>query len=1163
MKNKTLESAIKLFKEKKLDKAKKKILRHLQHKPKDIDALNLLASIYQEEGNREEAKATYKQALDLDKNTKTTYAIYYNLSLVYFKENQYKKARKILHKALSYNDKDPMLWMGLGNCYLEDNLFEKAQQAYEKSLSLGVTSYRIYFNFAKLYMRTNQFKHAKEMFEQALKLVPEHPDVLLEYAFLYLKLKVYKPGFELYRARYAEGKEEKQAHLVSQKNLLERGTLIRGKKILISYEQGFGDIIQFARYINLYVEMGAHVLLQVKSLLYELLKINFPMITHVKEGEFIAYDYHIPIMDSAYFFATEYETIPFQEGYLRVDLQDSQKIEEKYFQNNTKKRIGIVWRTNPAKDESFKKSQERKSRNIPLELMIEYFKQQDVQLYSMQVAVTDKERILLEKNNIPSLGDNLVSFYDNALIIDNLDMLIAIDTVSTILAGAMGKEAIVILSGNADWRWGLQDSHTNWFKTITIFRKTLEGSWHEPLASITQEKQRFRAVTTTTRTLNKAIIYHKQNKLIEAKTLYETVIAQDPDNYLPFYKLGLLLHQAHYDKEALTLLSQAAQLNAGDKEILFTLQEIVQSLKLTPFEKQYLAVEPKEFTIQLFSIRTTLPQLSEYEYTLVTKLQEKASSIAYDTILYDTLQLYIALLQNNFSQGLKNFLAYNQNPEIILEKFSILYNVTTNLQGFFLTPEETTLIAHAFKEIFQDDTLDFSLKIRFIPLFHNLYLYDRNSGFSSSLVEITQVYQTAINNGVQLQTLLILFDMINFVYWGVTQDISSLQECDKLMIQPLSQHIRATCKKNKIKKRTQLSTHKRKRVCYLGHKTSYSGAYAVGRVMYSLFRGHYENNHDNFDYYYYAYGDVDESFLQEIRNFGFTVRRFDTIHNTEEKLQTMRQTFFDDAIDITISEMPWSTPTYLFESRVSPIQIYFSLGWHYYSIENLEQLVIPADATTHLQPFGKKAKNITARFYKPFLTPAIDAKQLQSTKEKYPKDVIILGSIQRLIKITPQYLEAVKTILQAHENTIMIIAGPGNTSEIEAFIKTNQLTKRVFLPGFVDPHIYAHIFDIYLDTFYFPGGHSVLEVMAQNKPALTLFDAQWDGVLASRIKTLISYTVEEYITLAHQLIEDKAFYQQCVEATQKKVASLTNIKEMANDFETIFQELIIKKQGAK
>jgi tetratricopeptide (TPR) repeat protein len=554
---------------------KKYLLKLVSLKSTEPAVYNDLGNLYYVDEAYAEAKAKYEQAIKID----STYAIaYYGLGEVYTKEEDFTQAEQMLKKAIVIDNNSYQFYNALGNVYKKTFEFDKAEEMYLLSIKSSAQKTHAYANLAMLYQSKKEYALANSAFLKAIALEPENVEIKFNYALFCLENRDYVKGFDLYRYRYHEKKKNNDILFAAEKGLLQKGDDIRGKTLIITHEQGYGDFIQFMRYIPIFEEMGAKVFVYVEKLLAKLFQKNYPDVAFITSDKIpsIEYQYRMPLVDSAYFLGTTYETIPSQETYLHVDAQESKEMYEKYFKGVTKKRVGIVWRTNIDVNEPLLVQQVRQNHSSSLEDFLSYLNVDKVQLYSLQFDATEEEKNLLKQNDILSLGDDLVDFYDNALMIDNLDMVIGIETVSMLIAGAMGKETIVLLADDATWFWGIDTTQTNWFKSIKIVRQDKRDDWHGVLE---KAFELLSGKLDTKQAMDMAIEYHKSGKLQEAEELYRTVLRDDPNNAEAYHNLGVIAFNLGYIQEAIGLIQKALTIDPQLDEAFENLQGIIQSLE--------------------------------------------------------------------------------------------------------------------------------------------------------------------------------------------------------------------------------------------------------------------------------------------------------------------------------------------------------------------------------------------------------------------------------------------------------------------------------------------------------------------------------------------------------------------------------------------------------
>jgi hypothetical protein len=246
---------------------------------------------------------------------------------------------------------------------------------------------------------------------------------------------------------------------------------VAGKKILVWPEQGFGDILQFARYIPKLTHLGAHVDFEIQESLVSLFQNQYSCNVVAKGGAIDAVDFQVPLGSLPLLFKTNLDSIPADVPYIRVAPQKVQEWKNKLPLSKDKLNIGIACSGNINFD-----LKHGNKRPIPLEHFSELAKQHNLFLIQKEIRETD-QIALKNLEMIHPLGDLINSFEDTAAIVENMDLIISIDTSLVHLAGALGKKTIVLLSWCPDWRWLTERSSSPWYPSATLVRQTSVGDW--------------------------------------------------------------------------------------------------------------------------------------------------------------------------------------------------------------------------------------------------------------------------------------------------------------------------------------------------------------------------------------------------------------------------------------------------------------------------------------------------------------------------------------------------------------------------------------------------------------------------------------------------------------------------------------------------------------
>jgi hypothetical protein len=252
---------------------------------------------------------------------------------------------------------------------------------------------------------------------------------------------------------------------------------IAGKTILVHAEQGFGDAIQFCRYVPLLAGSAAHIILQVSEPLREL------MGTLSGAAQVIAtcdaplnFDLHCPLMSLPLAFRTELESIPCAVPYLHSSSQAVGRWNERLGPRNGA-RVGLVWSGNP-------KNKNDRNRSIELRSLLPLVNFNALFVSLQKEISADDAATLKEYRTIIHFDQELRDFADTAAVISNLDLVISVDTSVAHLAGALAKPVWVLLPFIADWRWLLDRDDSPWYPSARLFRQDESRAWEGVVARV-------------------------------------------------------------------------------------------------------------------------------------------------------------------------------------------------------------------------------------------------------------------------------------------------------------------------------------------------------------------------------------------------------------------------------------------------------------------------------------------------------------------------------------------------------------------------------------------------------------------------------------------------------------------------------------------------------
>ncbi len=323
--------------------------------------------------------------------------------------------------------------------------------------------------------------------------------------------------------RFAEGWSAYESRWVIPKNagIFDGATTFRwdgsqdltGRSILVMSEQGFGDTIQFCRYVPMLVDRGARVILAVQPPLQGLIA-GMRWAHHLVIDNTPApdTDYFCPMLSLPHVFGTEPGTIPSPGRYLDTSPEKREAWSHRLGiqtlpphpetdgganrsplpsqweprvggwgssplpTSNNGACIGISWRGNPG-------NRGDAQRSIPLATFVEALPK-GPRYVSLQKDSTEDERALLAALGIVDVADALEDFAETGAVCDVLDLIITVDTSIAHLAGALARPVWILLCRIPDWRWFVDRTDSPWYPTARLYRQATAGDWAPVITAV-------------------------------------------------------------------------------------------------------------------------------------------------------------------------------------------------------------------------------------------------------------------------------------------------------------------------------------------------------------------------------------------------------------------------------------------------------------------------------------------------------------------------------------------------------------------------------------------------------------------------------------------------------------------------------------------------------
>ena len=353
----------------------------------------------------------------------------------------------------------------------QEECFEKSALCYERMVKLGPDRAKSYYNLGVVLHDLGHFDHSLICYEKARDLGYDSSKVNLSIGMHFLKLRDFKNGFEYVDSKsngaWRLGKNfDTNEDRLSDIELWE-GQDPQGKNILVYSEQGFGDNIQFSRYLpELYQLCGDVTFLCYDALAPVLRNSNVFDDINVLDsiGEYVIdLDYRVPLLSIPRLINATFDDIPLASGYLT----------ETYYKDwglsSDRLNVAIAW-------EATKKDTRR---SICPDLIKNLCDNPKINFINIQ---KDSEHDI---DGMVRVGDRIQDFTDTVDILSQCDLLVSTDTAMTHVAGALGVPTHLLLHYSADWRWFTHDmDYSPWYESVSIFRQKTPQDWVSPINKI-------------------------------------------------------------------------------------------------------------------------------------------------------------------------------------------------------------------------------------------------------------------------------------------------------------------------------------------------------------------------------------------------------------------------------------------------------------------------------------------------------------------------------------------------------------------------------------------------------------------------------------------------------------------------------------------------------
>ena len=454
------------------------VSRYLAVKPYCFQSHYLASVCYQALGDLDSAEENLRLALEADPQSYLALNVLAEIQLAKGLDRQEVITGFERVSELAPAFVNPIL--NTGNLFWNDGDIDTALQYYRKAIDVDPSAYEPCYNYARALHQKALLPDAISFYSKACELNKSYAEPFWNKSLCYLLSGDYERGWSLYdyRLKLSSGHP---LHAKPTLPLWKGLSPVKAENapVLLVSEQGFGDTIQFIRYIRFLTDHGVDVRLAAQPQLHDLIIASglHPSPVEPSECEHYADGYWLPLLSLPGLLGVTPSNVITNEPYLRPLKRHLSKW-RKLLSKETLPVVGIHWQGSQLVESS---NESFRGRSIPLEMFGVLLESNDIKLLSLQKGFgseqTQQCSFLNAFVGCQAEVDQTWDFLETLAIIEACDLVITSDSAVAHLAGGLGKPTWLLLMHVPEWRWGLESDSTFWYPSIRLFRQEHQGDW--------------------------------------------------------------------------------------------------------------------------------------------------------------------------------------------------------------------------------------------------------------------------------------------------------------------------------------------------------------------------------------------------------------------------------------------------------------------------------------------------------------------------------------------------------------------------------------------------------------------------------------------------------------------------------------------------------------
>jgi tetratricopeptide (TPR) repeat protein len=470
-----------------LDLAQRVAAAYGERMPEDALGWFRLGLAYQLDKRYELALRSYERATRLDQPVSM---LRNNMAAAYIEVGRHDEAQSLLEKVLRDEPDNALAWTNLATVLLKGCDPAAAQVAAERACALAPGYAVALQSCANVLGELQQWDGALHFAQRASELEPNNMSVTWLLATLQLLRGDYAAGWLNHEARW-DGSPELSGNWPNLPVPRWAGQSLNGKTLFIWSEQGYGDVLQFVRFLPRIAQEVAHAggklvfgcWKPLLTLMRRSLGDEVETIVELDQSSSLhGFDYHLPLASLPLMLGVTPDRLSTTEPYLKADRAKVDAWRSRHGAGTLRLKVGLVW-------SGSRTHQRNPLRAVdPLAVARALGSVQGVDFVCVQIGAGEEVKAMCEAGlRLTDPTPELTSFDDTAALLESLDLVITVCTSVAHLAGALGVPAWVLLDVKPHWVWMTGRSDSPWYPSIRLYRQQEYGRWDHVLPLVAHD----------------------------------------------------------------------------------------------------------------------------------------------------------------------------------------------------------------------------------------------------------------------------------------------------------------------------------------------------------------------------------------------------------------------------------------------------------------------------------------------------------------------------------------------------------------------------------------------------------------------------------------------------------------------------------------------------